>query len=55
MERLKVKTNLHCDGCIDKIEPFFIHSKNIHKWTVDLKDPGKTISIEGEDLSTQLC
>lgn len=54
MERLKVKTNLHCDGCIDKIEPFFNHSKNIHKWRVDLKDPGKTISIEGRDLSTQL-
>ena len=54
MESIKVKTNLHCDGCIDKIEPHFNHSINIHKWTVDLQDPGKTISIEGHDLSKQL-
>ena len=54
MEVLELQTNLHCEKCVDKIQPHFDEATKIDKWSVNLDSNSKTITVEGEDISEQL-
>ena len=50
METLKFKTTLKCGGCVAAIKPKMDQLKNIKKWEVDLTQPIKILTLEGDDL-----
>lgn len=50
METTILKTNLHCQSCLNKIEPILKSDKAIKNYKIDLSDLNKTITIESEGL-----
>lgn len=51
MESLKFKTNINCDGCIAKVTPYINEVKGITKWSVDISDPMKILTIESTEVT----
>lgn len=51
METLTVKTDIHCQGCVEKISPILNHEENIHEWSVDLEPQVKTLTVSGDGLT----
>lgn len=53
METLKFKTDLHCNHCIATITPYLDDMSEISQWNVDLKDENKTLTVKGDNLSSE--
>ncbi|MCK4991173.1 MAG: heavy-metal-associated domain-containing protein, partial [Bacteroidales bacterium] len=53
MEALTLKTDLHCNSCVNKVEPFLSSNPDIEEYTIDLNHPDKIVSIKGKDLKGQ--
>jgi copper chaperone CopZ len=53
MEALTLKTDLHCNSCVSKVEPILLSNSDIEEYTIDLEHPDKIISIKGKDLQSQ--
>ena len=53
METLSLKTDLHCQKCIDEIRPILDADTSIHNWTVDMEGQLKTLNVEGNNVSSQ--
>jgi len=53
MQTLTVKTDLHCQGCVDTIAPNLDNDKAIQKWKVDLDTEIKTLEVSGENVTEQ--
>jgi copper chaperone len=47
MKTLKFKTNVKCAACVATITPA-MNQLNLKKWEVDLQDPDRLLSVEGE-------
>ena len=45
---LTYKTNIKCNGCIATVTPFFEKNESIKKWSVDLENPDRVLTIELE-------
>ncbi len=43
---ISYKTNLKCNGCIAAVTPFFDKTEGIKKWTVDLENPDRVLTVE---------
>lgn len=54
METLQFKTNINCGGCIAKVTPFLNQVEDIEDWRVDTANPDKILTINGEELSSEL-
>ncbi|MCP4460080.1 MAG: DUF4396 domain-containing protein [Cytophagales bacterium] len=54
MEQIRVNTNIHCENCVSKLTPHFDDNQQISNWSVDLNSHEKTLTIEGESVSTDL-
>jgi len=55
METLRFKTSLKCGGCIKAITPGLESLNTIEKWSVDLENPDKVLSVESEsDISAEV-
>ena len=48
MQTLKFKTTIKCNGCINAVTPFLEKSNNISKWSVDLENPDRIMTVETE-------
>ncbi len=48
---LKYKTNLNCGRCVAAVKPHLDGDSSIQRWSVDTNDPGKVLTVEGDDLS----
>lgn len=46
MTKLEFKTNLKCQGCVDKIAQSLDNEAKIQNWKVDLSSPEKVLSVE---------
>ena len=53
MEALTLKTDLHCNSCVNKVEPILSSNPDIEEYNIDLEHPDKIISIKGKDLKRQ--
>ncbi|MEQ9424307.1 MAG: DUF4396 domain-containing protein [Cyclobacteriaceae bacterium] len=53
METLKVKTNLHCQNCVENVSESFDQANKIKSWKVDLSDDIKTLEATGEGITTE--
>lgn len=45
MESVKFKTNIKCSACVAKVTPVLNETVGENKWTVDLIDPARTLTI----------
>lgn len=50
----KFNTNLKCGSCVATIAPRLNAEPSIRKWSVDLDDPKKTLTVEGENVSDDI-
>lgn len=49
----KYKTNLRCGSCVATIAPHLNAEQSIQKWSVDVDDPMKVLTVEGESVSDE--
>ena len=42
------KTNIKCNGCVQKVKPFIEGIKEVITWQVDLASPDRILTVEGE-------
>ncbi|MEM6813812.1 MAG: DUF4396 domain-containing protein [Bacteroidota bacterium] len=52
MKTLTLKTDLHCQGCVNKVSPLLEQNSKIKKWSFDLKPEIKTLTVQGENVSS---
>lgn len=48
METIKFKTTIKCSGCVANVTPYLNEALGDKKWEVDIKDPSKVLTVEGE-------
>ena len=46
MTIMKFKTNVKCQGCVDRIAELFTKNKEISSWEVDLTSDDKILTVE---------
>ena len=46
MKIMKFKTNVKCQGCVDRIAELFTKNKEISSWEVDLTSDDKILTVE---------
>ncbi len=51
MTTLKFKTNIKCNGCIATVTPYLESETSIQKWNVDIRNPEKILTVEGEQIN----
>jgi len=51
---LKFKTNINCNGCKATVTPFLNKVPEIKTWDVDINNPDKILTIEGEGIDEKL-
>lgn len=54
METIKFKTTIKCSGCLANVTPFLNEALGEKKWEVDIKNPSKILTVEGEDDETKI-
>ncbi len=52
METLTLNTDLHCQGCVDKIAPVLEKDGSVADWSVDLEPEVKTLTVKGAHISS---
>ncbi|MCC5945234.1 MAG: hypothetical protein JJT94_09875 [Bernardetiaceae bacterium] len=51
MNTITLKTNIKCNGCIEKVTPHLDGEARIEKWEVDTKNPNKPLTITTDNFS----
>ncbi len=44
------KTNIKCNGCIQKVKPYLDNLKGIKAWDVDLTSHDRILTVEGDGI-----
>ena len=52
MSTLILKTDIHCEGCVNSIKPYLDGDRSIENWEVDLEPEVKTLTVQGADISS---
>lgn len=53
MKTLKFKTTINCGGCIASVTPGMNALHGIEKWSVDISDPNKILTVETDSLTEE--
>jgi len=53
MTTLRVKTDLRCGACVEKIRPLFDAEPGVSRWTADVSTPDKLLTVEGNDITAK--
>ncbi len=53
MTTYKFKTDIKCGGCLDKVRPHLNEKEEINHWEVDLTDPARVLTVEGDNISVE--
>jgi copper chaperone len=53
MEKLQLKTNINCSGCVAKVTPFLDSDQRIAKWSVDTLHPRKLLTVETGSMTPE--
>jgi len=54
MNTLQFKTNINCGSCVKSVSGFINEVKAIKSWSVNTDNPDKILTVEGEDIKTQM-
>jgi len=50
--KVRFKTNINCQSCIQKVTPYLQSAAPAAKWTVDTTAPEKWLDMEAEIIDT---
>lgn len=50
MDTLKFKTTINCGSCVAKVTPVLNAQENVENWSVDIENPDKVLTVQGEDI-----
>ncbi len=50
---LKFKTNINCNGCVEKVTPFLNDADGICHWDVDTTNRDKILSVHSEGITEE--
>lgn len=50
MDSIKFKTNLKCEGCVDKVTPSLNNLDGVKDWAVDLKSTDRVLTVTGNNI-----
>jgi copper chaperone len=53
MKKIQFKTNIMCNGCMEKVTPQLNYTEGIENWSVDLQNPNKILTIEGSNTNEE--
>lgn len=51
--KLQFKTNINCGNCVRTVTGFINEVKGIEKWDVDIENPEKILTVEGDELTAE--
>jgi copper chaperone len=51
MEKIELKTNIKCGGCVAAVKPILDANNQIKHWEVDTQNPQKILTVETETLT----
>jgi copper chaperone len=54
MKKYQFKTNIQCEGCIEKVTPYLNANNEIRSWSVDIQNPNKILTIETDNLTNEM-
>jgi cation transport ATPase len=54
MEAITLSTDLHCNSCLSKVNPFLAEDPTIQHYDINLEHPGKLVTIQGNSLNAEL-
>lgn len=50
---MQFKTNIMCNGCLEKVTPQLNNTQGIESWGVDLQNPDKILTVEGSNTNEE--
>lgn len=53
MNSIRFKTDLRCNHCITKIQPYLGGMKEVVSWVVDLDSEDHTLTVEGKEIGEE--
>ena len=48
MAKMQFKTNINCNNCVRAVTGFLNEVEGIENWQVDIDNPDKILTVEGE-------
>lgn len=52
-KQLKFKTNINCNNCIRSVSGFLNDVEEIKRWEVDIANPEKILTVEGDEVTAE--
>lgn len=49
--KIQFKTTINCGNCVRTVTGFLNEVKGMEKWNVDITNPDKILTVEGENVS----
>jgi copper chaperone len=53
MSKLSFQSNIACNGCLSKVQPFLDSLEGIESWKVNLETPDKILTVETTSCSAE--
>ena len=54
MKKYQFKTNIICEGCIEKVTPYLNANNEIKSWSVDIQNSNKILTVETDNLTDEM-
>ena len=52
-KELKFKTNINCNGCLNKVKPYLDQLQDLESWEVDTNNPYKILTVKGVQITEE--
>ena len=53
MDKVRFKTNINCNNCVRSVTGFLNEVDSIDSWQVDIENPEKILTVEGEAIDIE--
>lgn len=53
MDKVQFKTNINCNNCVRSVTGFLNEVDGINHWKVDIDNPDKILTVEGEKVDIE--
>lgn len=53
MKVLQFKTNINCNNCVRAVTNFLNDVEGVESWQVDIDNPDKILTVEGEEVTVE--
>lgn len=50
---LNFKTTIACNGCLTTVTPFLNKVERVEEWKVDITNPDKVLTVQGEGVTEE--